>query len=294
MSIEKLPIEASLKEVIDKFEEISFQDFANIDIIVKNELPTTVKNGQIVIIEEVNVSKIILDTRFFKDVTINENEIYIQLSTHGNSLSLDCSIVTSIHELKYYIDSIYVNKNSVITLCENVFMGYEGKWNRVLDNNRFFLFKYGEYTNDEYVFSNGFIRSGSGSVSMSSDTPFSMLVFNTSTNNYNCNVSFVLNNAIDITRFNKLIFVIESVSWSVISQEPRISFGVSLNRNDLGHTMISNKTYGAAEFSSTPPNTIIEVDISNVNGYYYPHVSFWGSGYANKYNVSCSSIYLEV
>ena len=33
MSIEKLPTSASLKEVMDKFEEISFQDFSSIDII---------------------------------------------------------------------------------------------------------------------------------------------------------------------------------------------------------------------------------------------------------------------
>ena len=50
MSIEKLPINASLKQVMDKFEEISLSDFSNIDVVVKSELPNEVKNGQIVVI----------------------------------------------------------------------------------------------------------------------------------------------------------------------------------------------------------------------------------------------------
>ena len=40
MAINKLPTSASLKEVIDKFEEISFKDFSSIDIITASKLPT--------------------------------------------------------------------------------------------------------------------------------------------------------------------------------------------------------------------------------------------------------------
>ena len=42
--------EASLSEVMDEFEKISLMDLTNIDIVVKNELPREVKNGQIVVI----------------------------------------------------------------------------------------------------------------------------------------------------------------------------------------------------------------------------------------------------
>ena len=42
--------EASLKDVIDEFEKISYMNLSNIDIVVKNELPREVKNGQIVVI----------------------------------------------------------------------------------------------------------------------------------------------------------------------------------------------------------------------------------------------------
>lgn len=50
MPISKLSSNASLREVMDKFEEISLMDLTNIDIVVKNELPREVKNGQIVVI----------------------------------------------------------------------------------------------------------------------------------------------------------------------------------------------------------------------------------------------------
>ena len=52
MSIEKLSTNASLKDVMDKFEEIGFQDFSSIDIIVVDELPTKVKNGQLCILKD--------------------------------------------------------------------------------------------------------------------------------------------------------------------------------------------------------------------------------------------------
>ena len=50
MPISKLSSNASLREVMDKFEEISLMDLTNIDIVVKNELPREVKNGRIVVI----------------------------------------------------------------------------------------------------------------------------------------------------------------------------------------------------------------------------------------------------
>ena len=50
MSINKLTESASLKEVMDKFEEISLLDLSLIDVITATELPKTVKNGQIIVI----------------------------------------------------------------------------------------------------------------------------------------------------------------------------------------------------------------------------------------------------
>ena len=70
MSIEKLPTSASLKQVMDKFEEISLQDFSNIDIVVKNELPKDVKENMIVIISDITPSKILADTKLFLQIIL--------------------------------------------------------------------------------------------------------------------------------------------------------------------------------------------------------------------------------
>lgn len=77
MSIEKLPINASLKQVMDKFEEISLTDFSNIDIVVKNELPSEVKNGQIVAISD-SYNDIIFQADK-NNYNFKENDIYIKL-----------------------------------------------------------------------------------------------------------------------------------------------------------------------------------------------------------------------
>ena len=58
MAISKLSTTASLKQVMDKFEEISLQDFSSIDIITASELPAKVKEGQIVIITQNTPNKI--------------------------------------------------------------------------------------------------------------------------------------------------------------------------------------------------------------------------------------------
>ena len=44
MAISKLPTSASLKEVMDKFEELSFQDFVKgFDVEVRSDLPNEAK-----------------------------------------------------------------------------------------------------------------------------------------------------------------------------------------------------------------------------------------------------------
>lgn len=77
MAISKLPTSASLKQVIDKFEEISLADFSNIDVVVKSELPNEVKNGQIVVITDTYNNIIFQADK--KNYTFEENDIFIRL-----------------------------------------------------------------------------------------------------------------------------------------------------------------------------------------------------------------------
>ena len=61
MAISKLSTTASLKQVMDKFEEISLKDFSSIDIITASELPASGKEGQICIITDTEPNNIYLD-----------------------------------------------------------------------------------------------------------------------------------------------------------------------------------------------------------------------------------------
>ena len=61
MTISKLPTSASLKQVMDKFEEISLADFSSVNIITASELPSKGKEGQICIITNITPNNIFLD-----------------------------------------------------------------------------------------------------------------------------------------------------------------------------------------------------------------------------------------
>ena len=134
MAISKLPTSASLKEVMDKFEEISLQDFSSIDIVVAEQLPGTVKDGKIVIIEEEKINKIICNTKPYEDVPLNNNEVYIKLKNHEDNGALKCEIVNNIHLFSYYINAIYKKIDDTITQCKDVNMGIDGAWVKVLDS----------------------------------------------------------------------------------------------------------------------------------------------------------------
>ena len=81
MAISKLSTSASLKQVMDKFEEISIQDFSrsNVDIITAKTLPSVVKEGQIVIITQNTPNKIYVsfDTN---EISLSHNDILLQVS----------------------------------------------------------------------------------------------------------------------------------------------------------------------------------------------------------------------
>ena len=76
MTISKLPTSASLRQIMDKFEEISLQDFSSIDIITASYLPSMVKNGQIVIITSTKPSKIYISTDA-SDITLGNTDILL-------------------------------------------------------------------------------------------------------------------------------------------------------------------------------------------------------------------------
>ena len=162
MAINKLPTSASLKDVMDKFEEISLQDFSSIDIVVAEQLPDTVKDGKIVIIEEEKINKIICNTKPYEDVTLNNNEVYIKLNNHEDNWALECEIVNNMYLFNYYINAIYKKIDDTITLCKDVYMGIDGAWVKVLDS-KVDIFANGKF-NDGLSLKAGYLDSGANCI----------------------------------------------------------------------------------------------------------------------------------
>ena len=75
MTISKLPTSASLRQIMDKFEEISLQDFSSIDVITASELPVSGKEGQVCIVTDTEPNNIYFD---YTKPSMSNTDIFIQ------------------------------------------------------------------------------------------------------------------------------------------------------------------------------------------------------------------------
>jgi hypothetical protein len=72
MSVEKLSTNASLKDVMDKFEELSLQDLSLINVKVMSELPASAKEGDFVIVYGKECSRVIVSS---KEPNLTDNDL---------------------------------------------------------------------------------------------------------------------------------------------------------------------------------------------------------------------------
>lgn len=278
-----------MSSMIDKIVDLS-----NIDIVVKSELPSTVKNGQIVIVDDLDVLKITLDTKPFNEANIDNNCIYIQLTDNTSELALKNAITSNKHEFLYYIDSIYKKINSEMTPCNSIFKGIDGEWVQVLDS-KFDIFSHGKYQNS-YSFTQGYASNGSGSISLTGNytDPYNTLnAFLKITSSSNSNISFVTTNTVDVTRFNKIIFNVKKLYCSSVSPTPKFSVGISAGKNDSANNMLAKKIRNIGG-TGTTLDLVMDVDISNISGLNYIHVALNGATSSGTLDTYFDSIYLLV
>ena len=290
MSIEKLSTNTSLKDVMDKFEEISLQDFSSIDIVVAEHLPDTVKDGKIVIIGEEKINKIIYDTKPYEDVTLNNNEVYIKLNNHEDNWALECEIVNNMYLFNYYINAIYKKIDDTITQCKDVYMGIDGAWVKVLDS-KLDIFANGKFK-DGLSLKVGYTSSGATcieDISNESD-PYPNCIYiwqETPTEKYSA--SCVMNNSIDVTNYNKLTFVLESLKFGTVSGTVNLYLG--LHTKSQG-TLSSLKAKYTRRVTNAVTSTLLcEVDISNLTGEHYIQLGVYGSGTVKDLEYYISNIY---
>ena len=289
MAINKLPTSASLKQVIDKFEEISLQDFSSIDIVVAKQLPGTVKDGKIVIIEEEKINKIICNTKSYKDVTLNNNEVYIKLNNHEDNLALKCEIVNNIHLFNYYISAIYKKIDNTITQCKDIYMGIDGAWVKVLDS-KVDIFANGKFK-DGLSLKAGYTSSGTSIEDISNESdpyPNCIYIRQGTTSEYG-SASCVMNKPIDVTNYNKLAFVLESLSFGYAQGTVNLYLGLH-TQSQVSPSSLKAKF--SRKVTNTVDSTLLcEIDISNLTGEHYIHLGIYGSGSAEGIEYYVSNIY---
>lgn len=117
MAISKLSTTASLKQVMDKFEEISLQDFSSINIKVMSSLPSSAKEGDIIILNSYEYTKVIVAR---KEPNLNNNEIWLSVLELGESniKSKKIDFISSVMDCKIKINgqterlNVYEYKNN--------------------------------------------------------------------------------------------------------------------------------------------------------------------------------------
>lgn len=291
MAINKLPTSASLKDVIDKFEEISLQDFSSIDIVVAKQLPNTVKDGKIVIIEEEKINKIICNTKAYEDVTLNNNEVYIKLNNHEDNGALKCEIVNNMHLFNYYISAIYKKIGGTITHCKDIYMGIDGVWVKVLDAIKVDIFANGKFK-DGLSLKVGYLDSGATcieDISNESDTYSNCIYIKQGTSFANEAATCVMSRPTDVTNYKKLAFVLESLNSGSVSGTVNLYLG--LHTESQGHVAGLKAKYSRNVANAVTSTLLCEIDISKLTGEHYIQLGIYGSGAAKRVEYYVSNIF---
>lgn len=199
MAISKLPTSASLKEVMDKFEEISLQDIESIDIKVLTSLPSTVVNNQIVIITN-NPSELNSQVYFTnRGTAIPVGKLGISYSITENEKVLNLNFGNTL--AKIYLDKAYKNNNGKLNSVK-CYLGKEGKWIKVSDTTEFIYLPSSSIDKYSIAISNNWAKSG-GTLPTYSVTNYTTYIqYYTLAGGNTGNNSMYLKNPIDLTGVN--------------------------------------------------------------------------------------------
>ena len=272
MAISKLSTTASLKQVMDKFEEISLQDFSSIDIITASELPAKVKEGQIVIITQNTPNKIYVSLNS-KKIDLNSNDILLQVSIQDeNKKSLYCGD----KEICLTYKACIQNENYLES-----YYGENGEWIQIT------------YTKN-YILRNGEVEMGNFLLvgGMNGDTLLNNGKLNLKVNGTFTAYGYVANNKyLDLSMYSKLFVKISSMILSPISSSwlqtnNYIEFGIANDASGSGFYSVK-QNYTNTTSSKTYNDLLVEIDISKVNnGYFLLKSGYQGTSSYNEIHIT--------
>lgn len=266
MAINKLSTNASLKDVMDKFEEISLYDFSNIDIITASELPTYGKEGQICIITSNKPNKIIVD--FERDHhSFDENDIFLKCYTNDGDY-FDFVVKSKNITININLRECFVKRGDSFTRIKS-YIYINGIW--VYMNKDMPLYQAPNFLNQD-VYGSFYRHEYSDHVE--STGLYTEFYYNKDGYMYaksqgNSTLQSVQNiltsNAIDVSSYSKIQFDLKAT--------------IHNGELNLGLSSYKGSEVNPKRVLTYDYDGIIEFDISNINQ--YMHVGFLIKGYTN-------------
>lgn len=276
MSIEKLSTNASLKDVIDKFEEISLMDFSSLNVITATELPSKGKEGQLCIITDIEPNMIYFD---YIEPDLAESEIFLQYKLDDSHE--DFNVSSSKANIRVKIRSICQIKNGVKTSLNGyVYIGDEWKYIGVAP---IIIFKEG--IGDISSITGGYkaYLSKDGTHSVNSNY---IHIYTSPSANYSTYHGIISVNGIDVTDYTKMKIDV-AVSRTSSSVSPTAM--ISLSNTSAGGGWVVQKVLGVSG------RGVIELDITNVTGINYIDFYIGGVNTSTRANAEMHiyNLYLE-
>ena len=258
MAINKLPTSASLKEVMDKFEEISLQDFSKgLDIEIRKELPSEVKEDKIVIINNENLDVYFVSNEY--DVPSNAIGIKYSVDINGNGVYLDLKTST----IKLYLKSAFKNINNAGSSLD-AYIGKNGEWQQ-FSFKVFYLYSYPNMVDGITSPSSWIRKSGSSNSVSSAMTASSSYLHFESANTSGSSSAYTesyFSQSINVTNFNTLRVVISAVAYSSSSTYSAGTCGLTKSTTDVNSFAVKAQTWSTNK-------TEFLLDVSNLSGEYY-------------------------
>lgn len=284
MTISKLSTSASLKQVMDKFEEISIQDFSksNIDVITAKTLPSVVKEGQIVVITDKTPGKIIVDSSKTTSA-ISDNDIVIYHNTEGSTVN-KFSVKGNNKEFNSYV-STAMQKTSGALKAKSAYIGVNGSWNQFSYETLYVwqpsidtLPDFGIKSSWLYDSNAGNPKNFSYTVSGSSEV---FQIYATQANGYSSNDGAVIyyKTPIDVTPYTKLKVKLAGTMSSGGTYYEKLTFGLV-----KGEPKFNGLTFAVSAIPSYTTFSEFTLDVTKLTGSYY--IAFYSYDLGNAQTVT--------
>ena len=294
MAISKLSTTASLKQVMDKFEEISLQDFSKpgIDIITARTLPSVVKEGQIVIITDIS-SELNSQVYFTNCGTaIPMGKLGVSYSITENEKVLNLNFGNTSAEI--YLNKAYRNTNGKLDSVE-CYLGKDGKWIKVSDITEFIYLPSSSIDKYSVAISSNWAKSG-GTLPTYSVTNYTTYIqYYTLAGGDIGKNSMYLKNPIDLTGVNYVKVKIATGYRNNNASNNTNGASIGFTRKTSSFTVSDYVVKTSLTNSISGGNLEIkevQLDVSNLIGEYY--LTFYGEATGTSYRAHASMNLYEI